>query len=218
MNVISVLNQKGGAGKTTLSLNIATALYLMGFDVLMVDSDKQGSLRDWRAVDEENPLPVVGLDRPTLDRDLKSLVKDKGLDFVIIDGMPSVSEMAISTIKISDFVLIPIQPSPLDLWATSDLVDIIKQRIEITDGALQSAFVINRSVKNTSLSNEINEAVEQFDLPILKTHVHQRMIYAKSIIAGQTVFNFQEQNKQAIDEINGLTKEILNKLGVFEDV
>ena len=71
MKVIAVLNQKGGSGKTTIATQLARGLQLQGHSVLLVDSDQQGSARDWRAVDEDNPVPVIGLDRPTLDKDLK---------------------------------------------------------------------------------------------------------------------------------------------------
>jgi chromosome partitioning protein len=85
MRVIAVLNQKGGAGKTTIATHLARALQLDGADVLLVDSDPQGSARDWAAVREDQPVPVVGLDRPTIERDLKSIAQK---DYVIIDGAP----------------------------------------------------------------------------------------------------------------------------------
>lgn len=74
MQVIAVLNQKGGSGKTTIATHLARALQLDGADVLLVDSDPQGSARDWAAVREDQPLTVVGIDRPTIDRDLKGTV------------------------------------------------------------------------------------------------------------------------------------------------
>ncbi len=111
MKVISVLNQKGGAGKTTIATHLATALRLAGHTVLLVDSDPQGSARDWAAVREDHPLSVVGMDRPTIERDLKSIAP---VDFVIIDGAPpQAADLAVSAIKASDFALIPpVQPSP----------------------------------------------------------------------------------------------------------
>ena len=73
MKVIAVLNQKGGSGKTTIATHLARALQLAGADVLLVDSDPQGSARDWAAVREDQPLTVVGIDRPTIDRDVKAI-------------------------------------------------------------------------------------------------------------------------------------------------
>ena len=80
MKVIAVLNQKGGSGKTTIATHLARALQLDGNDVLLVDSDPQGSARDWAAVREDHPLTVVGIDRPTIDRDLKNIATK---DFVV---------------------------------------------------------------------------------------------------------------------------------------
>ena len=125
MLVISVLNQKGGSGKTTIATHLARAFQVAGHDVLLIDSDPQGSARDWSAVRDEQPVPVVGIDRPTIDRDIKA-VSHK--DLIVIDGAPQAADLAISAIKASNLVLIPVQPSPYDIWAASDLVDLVKQR------------------------------------------------------------------------------------------
>ncbi|WP_458411025.1 nucleotide-binding protein [Aeromonas caviae] len=71
VKVISVLNQKGGSGKTTIATHLSRALQLAGYDILLIDSDPQGSARDWAAVRDDQPVPVVGIDRPTIERDIK---------------------------------------------------------------------------------------------------------------------------------------------------
>lgn len=159
MKVIAVLNQKGGAGKTTIATHLARALQLTGADVLLVDSDPQGSARDWAAVREDQPLTVVGIDRPTIDRDLKQIASK---EFVVIDGAPQAADLAVSAIKAADFVLIPVQPSPYDIWAAADLVDLVKQRIEVTDGRLQAAFVVSRAIKGTRIGGDVDQS---FDTP-----------------------------------------------------
>ncbi|GAP61386.1 sporulation initiation inhibitor protein Soj [Arthrobacter sp. Hiyo1] len=174
MIVIAVLNQKGGAGKTTIATHIATALRLAGYTVLLVDSDPQGSARDWAAVRDDHPLSVVGMDRPTIERDLKSIAP---VDFVIIDGAPQAAELAVSAIKACDFALIPVQPSPYDIWATADLVDLVKQRIEITDGKLQAAFVVSRAITGSNIGKEVTAILEGYELPVLRSRVHQRVDY-----------------------------------------
>ena len=78
MLVISVLNQKGGSGKTTIATHLSRAFQLAGHDVLLIDSDPQGSARDWAAVRDEQQVPVVGIDRPTIERDIKA-VSHKGV-------------------------------------------------------------------------------------------------------------------------------------------
>ena len=206
MKVISVLNQKGGSGKTTIATHLARAIQLKGFSVLLVDSDPQGSSRDWAAVNEENPVPVVGIDRPTIERDLKRIAEK---DYVIIDGAPQAADLAISAIKASDIIIIPVQPSPYDIWATSDLVDLVKQRIEMTDGKLKAVFVVSRTIKGTKIGKEISVALSDYGLPVLKTSITQRVIYPTSASIGSSVLD-EEPAGEASKEINNLTNEILS--------
>jgi chromosome partitioning protein len=209
MRVIAVLNQKGGAGKTTIATHLARALQLEGADVLLVDSDPQGSARDWAAVREDQPVPVVGLDRPTIERDLKSIAQK---DYVIIDGAPQAHDLAVSALKAAHFILIPVQPSPYDIWATSDLVDLVKQRMELTEWQLKAAFLISRAIRNTKLGQEVTEALTGYALPILAVRIMQRVIYPTTAAAGTTVLD-TEPHGEAAKEIRALTheiKEILN--------
>lgn len=204
MKVIAVLNQKGGAGKTTIATHLARALQLSGADVLLIDSDPQGSARDWSAVRDDNPIAVVGIDRPTIERDLKSLARK---DYVIIDGAPQAANLAVSAIKAADFILIPVQPSPYDIWATSDLVDLVRQRIEMTDGKLQAAFVISRAIKGTKISAEVGGALEGYGLPVLEARVTQRVLYPSSAANGTTVLD-EQPNGDAALEIYELAAEV----------
>lgn len=114
-----LLNQKGGAGKTTVATSLARALQLDGADALLVDRGPPGSARDWAAVREDQPLTVVGIDRPTIDRDLKQVARK---EYVVIDCARQAAQFGVSAIKAGDLVLIPVQPSPYDIWATADLV------------------------------------------------------------------------------------------------
>lgn len=208
MKVIAVLNQKGGAGKTTIATHLARALQLGGSSVLLVDSDPQGSARDWAAAREDQPLTVVGIDRPTIDRDVRKLAT---VDFVVIDGAPQAADLAVSAIKAADFVLIPVQPSPYDIWAASDLVDLVKQRIELTEGRLRAAIVVSRAIKNTRLSGEITQALEAYQLPILESRITQRVGYASSAAGGLTVLE-TEPGGDAAHEVNALANEVKSKL------
>lgn len=184
MKTIAVLNQKGGAGKTTIATHLATALHHAGHSVLLIDSDPQGSARDWAAVRDDHPISVVGMDRPTIERDVKSLAP---VDFIIIDGAPQASDLAVSAIKASDFILIPVQPSPYDIWATAELVDLVKQRIEITDGKLQAAFIVSRAITGSNIGKEVSGILEDYELPVLTTKIHQRVDYPGTAASGSTV-------------------------------
>jgi len=123
--IVSIQNQKGGVGKTTLAIHLAFGLSGKSH-VLLVDSDPQGSARDWAASRKDNlPFDLIAMDRPILHRDLPSLAKEYA--YVIIDGPPRVSEIARSAILASDLVLIPIQPSPYDLWAAQETVKLVRE-------------------------------------------------------------------------------------------
>ena len=140
MKIIAILNQKGGVGKTTLATNIVCKLHLDREKVLLIDSDPQGSARDWHAAGNSD-IPVIGLDRPTLDKDITKIANQ--FDWVLIDGAPQLTDMAISSIKCADLIIIPVQPSPYDIWASEALVDIIKQRQQINNDIPKAYFCIS---------------------------------------------------------------------------
>jgi len=203
--VISVLNQKGGSGKTTLATNVAIGLFREGGKVLLVDTDPQGSARDWRAAWDNNPVPVIGLDRPTLAKDL--LTVGKGYDVVIVDGAPQLREMAAAAIKASHAVLIPVQPSPYDIWATADLVELIRTRQEVTDGKLQASFVVSRAIQNSRLSKDVFEALSHYSMGVFQSLTSQRVAYATSASEGRTVFDTDDTKAQ--HEIHSIIKELM---------
>ncbi|MEI8208341.1 MAG: ParA family partition ATPase [Methylococcales bacterium] len=203
--IIAILNQKGGAGKTTIATNLAHALQIDGHKVILVDSDPQGSARDWNAASDGAILQVVGMDRSTLAKDIHSVVDN--YDFIIIDGAPQIADLAIAAIKCADVILIPVQPSPYDIWACEDLVEIIKARQEITEGKPKAAFIISRVIKNTQLSKEIKEALEGYSLPVFKNYTSQRVAYATSAATGATVVS-KETKSDASNEIHAIAQEL----------
>ena len=208
--VIAVLNQKGGSGKTTLATNLAHSLLLDGYRVLLADADPQGSLRDWQEASHAELLPVVGMDRDTLAKDLPAV--SSGFDFVVIDGPPQIAKLSAAAVKVADFVLIPVQPSPYDIWACADLVDLVQARQQVTGGSPHAAFVISRAIKQTKLTADISPVLEQYGLPVLSSGTTQRVIYPTSAAEGQTVLSV-EPNGPAAAEINAIKqemKEILN--------
>ena len=203
--IIAVLNQKGGAGKTTIATNLAHALQLEGHKVILVDSDPQGSARDWNAASDGALIKVIGMDRATLAKDIMAVVDNH--DFIIIDGAPQIADLAIAAIKCADMILIPVQPSPYDIWACEDLVEIIKARQEITDGKPKAAFIISRVIKNTQLGKEIREALEGYNLPVFKNFTTQRVVYAKSAATGLTVLS-TDTKEDAANEIRAIANEL----------
>ncbi len=204
--IISIQNQKGGAGKTTLSVHISHALGLKGLRVLLVDSDPQGSARDWAAAREDPPpFTVVGLDRPTIHRDLPQVAKD--YDCVVIDGPPRVSELARSGIIAADLVVIPVQPSPYDVWAAQEVVSLIGEA-SVFKETLKSVFAINRKIVKTAIGRDVADALSGYEIPVLRSSVSQRVAFAESAATGQTVLETQPKG-QAAQEINALVDELL---------
>ncbi|MDC7253097.1 MULTISPECIES: ParA family partition ATPase [Gammaproteobacteria] len=204
--IIGVLNQKGGVGKTTLSVNIAAALAHSGARVLLIDADPQGSSLDWSAAREGDPIfSVVGLPRASVHKEIGQV--GQGYDHIIIDGPPRVTDLARSAIMASDLVLIPVQPSPYDVWAADEVVKLIQEATVYKEN-LKSAFVVNRKIANTAIGRDVGEALAAYEMPILTSTVTQRVIYAEAAAQGKAVFEIDTVGPAAA-EIAALVAEIL---------
>ena len=204
--IIGVLNQKGGVGKTTLSVNIAAALAHGGARVLLIDADPQGSALDWSAAREGDPLfSVVGLPRASIHKEIGEI--GKGYDHIVIDGPPRVTDLARSAIMASDVVLIPVQPSPYDIWAADEIVKLVQEATVYKDG-LKSAFVVNRKIANTAIGRDVGDALAAYPVPVLAATVTQRVIYAEAAAQGKAVFEIDAQGP-ATAEIAALVAELM---------
>ena len=206
--ILGFLNQKGGVGKTTLAVHVADALARREHRVLLVDADPQGSALDWAATRVGKPLfPVAGLPRASIHKELPSLAH--GYDFIVIDGPPRVYDVARSSIMASDLILIPVQPSPYDVWAAKEIVDLVKEAAIFKPG-LKSAFVINRKIVNTALGRDVADALAEYPVPVLKATICQRVALAESAAQGLTVFETAPESSAA-REITALVDEILEQ-------
>lgn len=202
--IISFLNQKGGVGKTTLSVNVAGCLARQGHRVLLIDADKQGSATTWASLREDAPFQVVSMARANMARDALKLAQD--YNHTIIDGPPHAEEIARSCIVASDFVALPIEPSGLSTWASDLTVRQVKEAQEFKP-SLKCGFVVSRKIGKTVIGRDIRNMAAEAGLPILESEIEQRVAFAEGITMGQTIFEWAGDSNAA-REIERLTKEI----------
>jgi chromosome partitioning protein len=203
--IIAVINQKGGAGKTTIALNLAAALAAEDKRVLLIDADPQQTAQDWAAVRQTPPpFQVVGLAKPVLHRDLPRIAAD--YDHVVIDGAPRNYEVARSAIAAADVVLIPVQPSGADFWASRETVGLVKESHGFKE-TQKSVFVVSRKIGRSVLGRDIADALAEFEIPILRSGTTQRVVYAEALTGGMTVIE-QQPNGPAADEIRAILAEL----------
>ncbi len=209
MAIISLIQQKGGVGKTTLSIHVATGLHLRGYKVALIDADEQKSASLWSAKrTAENLFPVMNMAKANLHRELAPLAAS--FDFLVIDGPPRHYDVLRSAIAASDLVLMPVKASSFDVWAVQDVVKLIEE-ISPLKPALKSAFIINEQRPNTRLGRDIGKALAAYKIPALQAAVHLRAAFPVALGQGLTVFE-TEPNGKATEDMNAVINEISHLL------
>ena len=209
--IIAVTNQKGGCGKTTVSMQLAGALATARSRVLVVDADPQGTAIRWSSsAPEDKPFPatVVGLSAAgaKIHQELKKLIEQ--YDWILVDCPPAVeSKASHSALLVADLALVPIVPSPPDLWSAVGIREVITNVSSINQ-ELQAVLLPNMCQVNVSISKEALEVLEEFGLPILKSRLHLRTAYRKSAVFGGIVFDLGKKAESATREIRSLRQEI----------
>jgi len=204
--IISFLNQKGGVGKTTLSVNVAAALAAQGQKVLLIDADKQGSANTWAGLRSEPAFQVVNMARDNMAKEALQLSADFAV--TVIDGPPHAEKIARSCIIASDFVVLPIEPSGLSTWASDLTVHQVREAQEFKE-TLKCGFVVSRKIGKTVIGRDIRVMAAEAGIPILDAEIEQRVAFAESMTMGKTIFEWSP-GSPATKEIERLTYEILS--------
>ncbi|MDB3982567.1 ParA family protein [Candidatus Pelagibacter sp.] len=207
--VITIAQQKGGTGKTTLAVHLAMAfIKYHGLKVAIIDTDPQGSLGKWFMIRSENKVSNENLTFKTASLwgaqyESKTLKNDH--DIVIIDTPPKIEADARPSIEAADLVLIPMAASHVDFWATGAIAEIAKQ-------AKKKILVqINRSNQRSKLINKTKDFIKSLDLSSTKIIIGNRQIYTSSMGEGKTAVEKQKKGN-AIEEIKNLSEQILSEL------
>jgi chromosome partitioning protein len=208
MSIIVVVGNKGGTGKTTLTLNLAAGLAHRGRAVVIVDADPQQSAYQWRLTGaEDNGLPAVVAAAIGLEKTIRAMAPAH--EHVVIDCPPSIkAPQAEQALRLADLALVPVQPSPMDLWATTHIARVI-ERLRPENPRLQAHIVMSQMEPRTTLSRLMPEAAAELDLPVARVGIRRRSVHRHCALEGRSVFQAGKRGAAAAAEINDLIAEIL---------
>ena len=204
--VITIAQQKGGTGKTTLAVHLALAfIKYHNLKIAIIDTDPQGSLGQWFMIREEKKLSNDNLTFKTASLwgaqyESKALKKDH--DIVIIDTPPKIESDARPSIESADLVLIPVAASQVDFWATGAIVEIAKKANK------KILIQINRANQRSKLISKTNDFIKSLNLSATKTIIGNRQIFASSMGEGKTAVEKQKKSN-AVEEVKKLSEQIL---------
>ena len=203
--IITLAQQKGGSGKTTLAVNLAVALRAAGHSVALVDTDPQGSMGRWFIERMERLGEDDGLEFSTSSAwgaSYESEKLKKRFDFVILDTPPKIDSDLRPALRVADLVVVPVASSHVDLWATEGVLDLAareKSRVLI---------VLNRARAGTRLGADVAAGAESLGAQVAETQISNRVAYAETLGQGMGVLD-RARSGTARDEINALRDEVL---------
>ncbi|QHS56623.1 ParA family protein [Mucilaginibacter sp. 14171R-50] len=196
--IITIANQKGGVGKSTLAINLALA-FRDQLNVVLVDTDLQGSLYHIR--DEFPSLPVIGLDKLT---DIQQL----DFDLVVVDTPPYLSSRLPELFIYSDFILVPTKAGFFDVMAIRSTLALIKEA-QHKAPRIKAGIVLNMIKPRAGITQEVSVLLESLGTPLLQTRIHDRVSIARSFMTGGVL---NGHDARAKTEIMSLTEEIVDQI------
>jgi chromosome partitioning protein len=208
IGVIAVANQKGGVGKTTLAMNMAAGLTRQG-SCIVVDADPQRSATMWIELSDslrEFPAKVV----PAEDEIKKQIIQlQTEFDYIVIDCPPEIkSDSTMSAIEISKVLLIPLLPSPLDLWASTRIEELIK-RVQRVNPTISAFVVLNQIEPRSAMSRGMDGALQEINIPVLRHRLSRRASYRTAALEGCSVYDLGFRGRVASEEIDNIIDEVL---------
>jgi chromosome partitioning protein len=232
VTIIAVANMKGGSGKTTTCMNLATGLASAGYRVLLVDADPQASATEWRSMrrDERAPFEVIALPTAAIAREVKALGENSTYEIILIDcpagGLDRTrdgsQDIARAAVRIANAVIVPIRPSPVDYMACSNIMPMLADVAALRE-RLGVLLLINQKQGSSRLGRQAREAALEFfvtpglEVKLLATEINLRTVYAEAALAGQTVLEYGGDEK-AIQEVVSLTREVVECLSASVSV
>ncbi len=222
--ILAVYNQKGGCGKTTTTVNLAAYAGINGIRTLVIDIDPQGSASRWIGRDAKDSFPadhvMMGEKDEDFDIKIETITKSGKYDLIIIDCPPAVNNQAAQiALMISDVVVVPAIPSPVDAHATDaglSLINIIRRRSNPNMKVLQMNTRVARSNLAKSIISEIRKGAKSRGFIMLENGTADRSCYAESALLGKGVIQMKEDvPKKALEEVDAFCSEILTY--TFED-
>jgi chromosome partitioning protein len=206
-HVTAVINQKGGAGKTTLAMNLAAGLARRA-DTVVIDLDPQGSSRQWASLGSA-PFPAT-VKQISGRWDARTLHQNyRAYRHMVLDCPPSLdSHASLQALRACDVALIPVLPSPVDLWASLRLPQEIEEaRRENSD--LRAYLVLNQLEPKSALSAAMHEALAEFGVPVLSASIRRRAVYRGAALEGASVYQMGSRGAQAAAEIEAIINEVI---------
>ncbi|MFY4698863.1 ParA family partition ATPase [Burkholderia glumae] len=216
--VVAIANQKGGVGKSTITVNLASDLAERGYRVLGVDADPQNTLLQWSAAsgDEDDGLkfPVANLAAAgkMIHREIKKYMSD--YDFIVVDCPPSVEDPRPAVVlMIADLVVMPTSSSPTDFWSSRGFIQLIEQ-VQVTNDSLKAVWLLNKAKPKRLLTRALSKAIADTGIPVLDTSLSDRESFKQAAAYGVSVADLSDKGARAArDEIKKITDEILEMLG-----